>query len=111
MADNLARAFNFRISLTQGGGTADGRLGDGGFQECTGLDVEMDVQELVEGGRNDGVVRLVGRGKYTNIVLKRGMFYSDRGSVSGELWGWLQSILAGLRPVPRYDGIIEVLDG
>ncbi len=82
-------------------------LGDGAFQECTGLQVEMDVQEYQEGGRNDGVIRQVGRAKYTNIVLKRGMFYNRDGQVNDELWQWLQDIVSG-RPVARYDGIIEV---
>ena len=63
-----------------------GQLGDGGFQECTGLEIEMDVQELQEGGRNDGTVRLVGRGKYTNIVLKRGMLYPAGGTAVNEIW-------------------------
>jgi phage tail-like protein len=27
-----------------------------------------------------------------------------------EIWGWLQGILSGQRPVVRYDGVIEVLD-
>jgi phage tail-like protein len=82
-------------------------LGDGAFQECSGLQVEMDVQEYLEGGRNDGVIRRVGRAKYSNIILKRGMFYDKDGQVNDELWRWLQDIVSG-RPVARYDGIIEV---
>ena len=85
-------------------------LGDGGFQECTGLDIEMDAQELAEGGRNNGMVRLVGRGKYTNIVLKRGMFFAEKGGVNTAFWTWLQGILSGVAPVTRYDGMIESLD-
>jgi phage tail-like protein len=107
-SENLARTFNFRITLNASNGSSPS-LGDGGFQECIGLEVEMDVQELIEGGRNDGVVRRVGRGKYTNIVLKRGMLYPDRGTVNSALWGWMQGVLSGLRPVARYDGMIEVL--
>jgi phage tail-like protein len=108
MPDSLAGTFNFRVKLNRSGG--GGSLGDGGFQECSGLEIEMDVQELVEGGRNDGVVRRVGRGKYTNIVLKRGMFYPAGGAVRSDIWGWLQNVLSGVRPVARYDGTIEVLD-
>jgi phage tail-like protein len=108
MPSSLASTFNFRIKLNQsGGGQA---LGDGGFQECSGLEIEMDVQELVEGGRNDGVIRRVGRGKYGNLVLKRGMLFPPGGSVKSELWDWLQGVLGGVRPVARYDGTIEVLD-
>jgi phage tail-like protein len=68
----------------------------------------MDIAELLEGGSNDRVVRRVGRAKYPTIVLKRGMFYSG-GQVSAELWTWIQSIVSGVRPVPRYDGIVEVM--
>ena len=48
--------------LAFGGGTGSGsaQLGDGGFQECSGLQIEMDVHEIQEGGRNDGVVKLAG---------------------------------------------------
>lgn len=115
----IAPAFNFRVTLRRsadaeasGGGSDDlpDVLGDGGFQECTGLEVEMDALELREGGRNDGVVRLVGRGKYVTVVLRRGMFHPPEGSVDPQLWRWLHAFLAGTRPVPRYDGTIEVLD-
>lgn len=118
--------FNFRVKLRKSPQAAEGAsetqqapsaaqqgdpLTEGGFQECTGLDVEMDVQELVEGGRNDGVIRRVGRGKYTNIVLKRGMFVDgESGSASPVIWAWMQGILSGVHPVPRYDGVIELLD-
>ena len=108
MANALAGTFNFRIALTRADGDTPA-LGDGGFQECTGLDVEMDVQELIEGGRNDSTVRLVGRGKYSPIVLKRGMLFPGGGKVYSELWAWLQNILAGTRPVARYNGVIDVL--
>jgi phage tail-like protein len=120
MPDTLMRAFRFQVKLRKSAATAEGGpssgddpegapLGDGAFQECSGLEVEMDVQEYQEGGRNDGVIRQVGRAKYSNIVLKRGMFYDDSGAVNLDLWGWLQSVVSGTRPVPRYDGVIEVL--
>ena len=89
-------------------GTGRG-LGDGGFAECSGLDIEMDVQELQEGGRNDGAVRRVGRARHQNIVLRRGMFHPVMGAVNGDLWRWLQDVVAGVRPVRRYDGLIEVM--
>ena len=104
----LASTFNFRITLNRSDGSSPA-LGDGGFQECSGLQVEMDVQELVEGGRNDGTVRQVGRGKYSPIVLKRGMLFPDGGTVDNALWTWIQSVLGGVRPVARYDGVIEVV--
>jgi phage tail-like protein len=96
--------------LSIGSGSGSAQLGDGGFQECSGLQIEMDVHEIQEGGRNDGVVKLAGRGKYSSITLKRGMLYPAGGGVVHDLWGWLQGVISGQRPVVRYDGVIEVLD-
>jgi phage tail-like protein len=31
------------------------------------------------------------------------------GAVRSELWTWLQGVLTGVRPVARYNGIVEVL--
>ncbi|TCN32773.1 phage tail-like protein [Kribbella orskensis] len=132
------QTFRFQISLTRSIGSraptleaerqairdrpADApkadALGDGGFAECSGLELEADVREYLEGGRNDGVVRRVGRVKLQPIVLKRGMFTprSEPGSpvagavVRPELWEWLQGVVSGQLPVPRYNGVIEVMD-
>jgi phage tail-like protein len=112
---SLSAGVGFGASASVGAGAGAGdtggvRLGDGGFAECSGLEVEMDVQELLVGGRNDGVVRRVGRGKYQNIVLKRGMLFAHGGTANQELWRWLQDVVAGVRPVARYDGLVEVVD-
>jgi phage tail-like protein len=55
------------------------------------------------------VVRRVGRAKYVPLVLKRGMFYPEGDAVNRVLWGWLQAVVSGERPVARYDGVIEVM--
>lgn len=103
----LLRTFRFQVKLLAAGGAAP--LADGAFQECRGLEVEMDVQDYLEGGRNDAVVRRVGRARYQNIVLKRGMFHPPAGGVDGQLWTWIQDTVGGRRPVRRYDGIVEVM--
>jgi len=120
MANQLLRAFRFQVKLRKSPTVQSGSqlptdsptgtaLADGAFQECSGLEVEMDVQEYQEGGRNDAVIRRVGRAKYIPIILKRGMFYGDGGKANRELWIWIQGIVRGERPVPRYDGIIQVM--
>lgn len=103
----LVNTFNFRVKLRDS--SSGSQLGEGAFQECSGLQIEMDVQQFEEGGRNDGVVQQVGRGKYQPLVLKRGMFV-EGDTVDGQLWSWLMRILEGRRPVVRYDGVVEVLD-
>jgi phage tail-like protein len=112
MADNFARAFRFRVSLTRS--SADGRagpvLGTGGFQECTGLDLEMDVGEYVEGGRNNGVLQHAGRTKLSRITLRRGMLHPAQGRVDGTLWRWFADVADGVRPLRRYDGTVHLLD-
>ncbi len=130
MADTfLLTGFRFKVKLLRspdivagrqqpaGGGTGyapptgSTELGTGGFQECTGLEIEMDIQEYVEGGRNNGTVRRVGRAKYQPLLLRRGMFFRKEGEgrVDPQLWRWMQGILDGERPVARYDGVIHVM--
>jgi phage tail-like protein len=117
----LLRSFRFQIKLRKSPEAVSGSqapsgapsgsplAADAAFQECSGLEVETDVQEYLEGGRNDGVIKRVGRAKYSPLILKRGMIYSDGGSVNRELWDWLQNVVAGVRPVERYDGTVEVM--
>ena len=109
MADvHLVRAFRFGVTLLRSAGASGPvLLGDGGFQECSGLELEQDVQEYLEGGRNDGIVRRVGRVKYPHIVLRRGMFFTTS-QANTDLWVWLQDVVRGVRPVARYNGAIEV---
>src|SRR3954471_19062079 len=46
---------------------------DGSFQEISGLERELDADELREGGENRFTYRLPKRGKHPNLVLKRGL--------------------------------------
>lgn len=112
MADPLlATAFRFRVTLQRMTGSADtpDYLGLGGFQECSGLDVEMEVNEYYEGGRNDAVVQRVGRAKYARLILKRGMLHQGGEPADAALWTWVQDIVSGVRPARRYSGDVEVL--
>lgn len=111
MAD-LAQTFNFMVLLTRSENAAGiandpDLLGAGGFQECSGLELEADIKEYLEGGRNDGVIRRVGRLKLQPLILKRGMFIAGS-YVDDRLWRWLQSMVAGVLPIPRYNGSVQV---
>lgn len=44
------------------------------FQEVSGLDVEMEMEAVKEGGQNRYTHQLPVRAKYTDITLKRGLF-------------------------------------
>jgi phage tail-like protein len=63
--------------------TVDG-LTIGAFTEVSGLSVQIDVEELPEGGQNQFVHKLPGRMKWPNLVLKRGITNSDN------LFEWFQ---------------------
>lgn len=110
----LLQTFRFTVHLTRSDQGATGAtLGDGGFSECSGLELEADVKEYLEGGRNDGVVRRVGRAKLSPIVLKRGMFRQGSagdGRADTALWDWITGMVSGVLPIPRYNGQIQLKD-
>lgn len=49
----------------------------GAFTEVSGLSVQIDVEELAEGGQNGYTHRLLGRMKWPNLILKRGLTDTD----------------------------------
>lgn len=117
----ILQTFRFRVELTLSPGAAGGAVADrlcaAGFQECSGLELAADIKEHLEGGRNDGVIRRVGRVKLQPIVLKRGMFApaqsgsgTPAATVRPELWLWLQGMVSGTLPIPRYNGLVQVMD-
>jgi phage tail-like protein len=61
-----------------------GSLTIGRFQECTGIAVEIEMKDYMEGGVNDYVHKLPTRVKYPNLVLKRGM------TTKSDLQRWFQ---------------------
>jgi phage tail-like protein len=104
----LVQNFRFAVTLTRTTGQST-TLGDGLFAECSGLELEADVREYLEGGRNDGVVRRVGRAKLSPIMLKRGMFLTGQDGVADRaLWDWMTAMVTGVLPIPRYDGMVKV---
>jgi phage tail-like protein len=105
----LIQAFRFKVTLTASR-AARVRLGNGEFAECSGLELESDIREYLEGGRNDGVVRRVGRVKLVPVVLKRGMFVgSSGGHADSQIWDWLTGMVSGRLPIPRYNGMVRVM--
>ncbi len=75
------------------------------FQEVSGLSVQLNVTDLVEGGVNYTTRKLLGNASYSNIVLKRGL--CDAG-----MFDWINSFVkgCGTTAMSRFDGYISILD-
>jgi len=87
------RAFNFWVEI-------EGIL-VGGFSECTGLQMETEVETYAEGGLNEYQHQFRGRAKYAPLVLKRGLTLNDH------LWRWHQNVIDG--NFDRKNGTIYLL--
>ena len=75
----------------------------GGFNEVTGLTIEVEIEEYREGGVNTYVHKLAGPARYpNNLVLKHGLTDSDT------LWSWHQDVARG--NILRKNGSIMLLD-
>jgi phage tail-like protein len=78
--------FNFLVDL--GTGTTEGA--EAGFQEVSGVGMEVTVSEYRNGNsRENSVVKITGLNKSTDVTLKRGVI----GSLS--LYSWLNQIRNG----------------
>ncbi len=74
-------AFRFRVEIQS--------IVEAGFSECSGLQAEIEVEEVQEGGLNDHVHRLPKGSKHVNLTLKRGLATSDK------LWKWYEDVANG----------------
>lgn len=74
-------AYRFMVEL-------DGML-VAGFSEVSGLNSELELQEVAEGGLNQYTHRLPVRVKLEPLVLKRGM------TTTNELWSWYSDVMRG----------------
>jgi phage tail-like protein len=85
----------FRFEVTLDGVTL------AGFGECSGLQLETEFHDYMEGGLNDYVLKFPTRTKQGNLTLKRGI-------VDKELWDWYYDLTQG-KIAPK-DGEIMVKD-
>jgi phage tail-like protein len=78
--------FNFLVDL--GTGNTDGA--EAGFQECSGIGMEVTVSEYRNGNaKENSVMKITGLNKSTDVTLKRGVI----GSLN--LYQWLNQIRNG----------------
>ena len=59
-----------------------------GFSECTGLQIETEVQDYPEGGLNTHLLKFPGRTRQSNLTLKRGI-------VDRLVWDWFYDLTQG----------------
>jgi phage tail-like protein len=65
-------AFAFSVGIaTSASPVLTGNI-DASFQEISGIDSRVEIQEVIEGGLNSHVHQLPGVTKHSNLVLKRG---------------------------------------
>jgi phage tail-like protein len=84
--------FNFLVDL--GTGTTEGP--DAGFQEVSGIGMEVTVAEYRNGNhKENSVMKITGMNKSTDVTLKRGVI----GSLS--LYQWLNEIRNGAQTALR----------
>ncbi|HVQ39823.1 MAG TPA: phage tail protein [Pyrinomonadaceae bacterium] len=86
-------AFRFEVRV--------GPLAVAGFSDCTGLQLETEVQDYSEGGLNTNLLKFPTRTKQTNLVLKRGI-------VDRLMWEWYFALTQGF--VQRLSGEVVVHD-
>jgi phage tail-like protein len=67
----IPTVFHFKVEFSLGEPDADNR-----FQEVAGLNAEIALEEVREGGLNEYAHKLPTGAKYANLVLKRG-FITD----------------------------------
>ena len=102
------RAFNFLITLVDSASAPGTALTSkqsrpaGGFSECSGLEMSMDIEEYKEGGNNGLTLRFPTRVKWANLRLKRGVAVAD------DLWLWHYGFVQG--KVVRRDGVLTLQD-
>lgn len=75
-------AFNFQVEIIPDGDRSP--LVSGSFAECDGLEVNMEVKTIREGGGNDRQIRLAGPSIWGQLTLKRGM-----STDSAAMWNWM----------------------
>ncbi|MFL5773145.1 MAG: phage tail protein [Flavisolibacter sp.] len=66
----MPRSFHFKVEFQDISGVS---VNDVRFQDVSGLNAELGVEEVRSGGENRFSHRLPTRAKYSNLVLKRGM--------------------------------------
>lgn len=82
--------FSFKVEFE----TIPTSLGDNSFQSVSGLSVDLETEEIAEGGENRFKHKIPVRSKYPNLVLKRGVL------VNSEVIKWCKKALENFEIQP-----------
>src|SRR5947207_1183683 len=74
----------------------------GGFSECSGLEMSLEVKDYEEGGNNGTVLKFPTRVKWSNITLKKGI------GAGTALWDWHYGFVEGNGK--RRDGLVILMN-
>ena len=95
--------FNFAVEINRGD---DGHpLVNAAFSECDGLEMNLEVKTIREGGANDRQIRLNGMVAYGQLTLKRGM------TDSFDLWRWFHDSVQDPRLRASAEVVLLAADG
>lgn len=96
-------AFNFAVEINRG--EEGSALVNAAFSECDGLEMNLEVKTIREGGSNDRQIRLNGAAAYGQLTLKRGM------TASFDLWDWFADSVNDPRLRASADVVMFAADG
>lgn len=82
--------FSFKVEFE----TIPTSKGDNSFQSVSGLSVDLETEEIAEGGENRFKHKIPVRSKYPNLVLKRGVL------VNSEVIKWCKKALENFEIQP-----------
>ncbi len=82
--------FSFKVEFE----TISTSQGDNSFQSVSGLSVDLETEEIAEGGENRFKHKIPVRSKYPNLVLKRGVL------VNSEVIKWCKKALENFEIQP-----------
>jgi len=91
--------FNFHIAFTLP--DKEQEVCEAEFSECSGLEMNMELKTIKEGGNNGEQIHLAGPLSYGQLTLKRGM------TSNFDLWDWFEKV-QNQRNL-RVDGEIQML--
>jgi phage tail-like protein len=96
-------SFNFSVEIDVPG--VSPKVCSAAFSECDGLEMNMEVKTIREGGNNGRQLRLAGPMTFGMVTLKRGM------TATFDLWDWFSAVLTNARLRATASVVLLAADG